>query len=175
MQQIINSNGAKMKLYSDNALSRYKGSAVAAMLGLCFCSFAMAGVDDVWNAAPPTYDTAWAQQYAGNVIPSDSSTSGRVDLYNGSTTTVSVSVPSTVSMLYVSFDLDGRGITQVAFDLQEAVARGNVRIYNRGGENADRPYDGLINVRQSGSIVTLQGQGIWTGAPVIKRVVGYSL
>lgn len=164
-----------MELNSDNALSRYKGPAVAAMLGLCFCSFAMAGVDDVWNASPPTYDTAWAKQYAGNVIPSNSSTSGRVDLYNGSTTTVSVSVPSTVSMLYVSFDLDGRGITQVAFDLQEAVARGNVRIYNRGGENADRPYDGLINVRQSGSIVTLQGQGIWTGAPVIKRVVGYSL
>lgn len=132
-------------------------------------------MDDTWNAAPATKDTAWAQTYAAPVNPSNSGSGGRMDLYNGSSTSVSVSVPSTVSMLYVSFDLDGRGVTQLTFDLPEAVARGNVRIYNRGGENADRPYDALINVKQSGGVVTLQGQGVWTGPPVIKRVVGYSL
>ncbi|POU37762.1 hypothetical protein DRM94_09375 [Aeromonas taiwanensis] len=75
----------------------------------------------------------------------------------------------------MSFDLDGRGITQLMFDLQEAVTRGDVRLYNRGGENADRPYDALIKVSRSGVLVTLRGEGVWTGAPVIKRVVGYSL
>ncbi len=58
---------------------------------------------------------------------------GRVDLYSGSSTSVNISVPTTVNVLYVSFDLDGRGITQLMFDLQEAVTRGDVRLYNRGG------------------------------------------
>lgn len=162
-----------MKLHNDNDHSRYSLAIVAIMLS--FCGKAYSGVDEVWAASPATYDTQWAQAYAAAVNPSFSGTGGRVDLYSGSSTAVSITVPSTVNVLYVSFDLDGRGITQLMFDLQEAVTRGDVRIYNRGGENADRPYDALIKVSRSGVGVTLQGQGVWTGAPVIKRVVGYSL
>ncbi|ARW85316.1 small distal tail fiber subunit (plasmid) [Aeromonas salmonicida] len=80
-----------------------------------------------------------------------------------------------MNMIYLTLDLDGRGITQVTFDLLEAVNRGNIRLYNRGGENADRPYDALIIVSKSGNILSLRGQGVWTGAPVIYRVVGYTL
>lgn len=164
-----------MKLYSDNALSRFSTRLLMAALLPCCSGTVTAGVDDVWAASPATYDTQWAQAYAAAVNPSFSGSGGRVDLYSGSSTSVNISVPTTVNVLYVSFDLDGRGITQLMFDLQEAVTRGDVRLYNRGGENADRPYDALIKVSRSGVLVTLRGEGVWTGAPVIKRVVGYSL
>lgn len=150
----------------------------SAIILLCASSIrpSFAGIDDVWNASPPTYDSSWVQQYAPPVNPSNSKDStGRVDLYNGSSTSVNVTIPSTVSMIYLTLDLDGRGITQVSFDLQEAIERGNVRLYNRGGENADRPYDALVKVSKFGSTLSLRGEGVWTGAPVIKRVVGYSL
>lgn len=162
-----------MKLYDPKALSICR-LAIVTMASL-FCGEAVCSVDDVWAASPATYDTQWAQAYAAAVNPSFSGSGGRVDLYSGSSTAVNISVPTTVNVLYVSFDLDGRGITQLMFDLQEAVTRGDVRIYNRGGENADRPYDALIRVSRSGGVVTLRGEGVWTGAPVLKRVVGYSL
>lgn len=162
-----------MKLSIDNGLSRYQAPIVAFML--FFCNEAFSGVDEVWNASPATQDTAWAQQYAAPVNPMISGNGGRVDLFNGSSTVATVGVPSTVTMIYLTLDLDGRGITQLAFDLPEAIARGNVRLYNRGGENADRPYDALVRVSSSGNTVTFRGEGIWTGSPVIKRIVGYSM
>lgn len=162
-----------MELSIDNGLSRCKGFLVATLF--LFCNDSFSGVDEVWNASPATQDTAWAQQYAAPVNPMISGAGGRVDLFNGSSTVATVGMPSSVNMIYLTLDLDGRGITQVAFDLPEAVARGNIRIYNRGGENADRPYDALVRVSSSGNTVTFRGEGVWTGAPVIKRIVGYSM
>ncbi|HDN9429586.1 hypothetical protein E4188_23850 (plasmid) [Aeromonas media] len=162
-----------MKPNVNNAISRNQLAIVA--IASLFCGKAFSGVDEVWASSPATYDTLWAQAYAAAVNPSFSGSGGRVDLYSGSSTAVNISVPTTVNVLYVSFDLDGRGITQLMFDLQDAVSRGDVRIYNRGGENADRPYDALIRVSRSGGVVTLRGEGVWTGAPVLKRVVGFSL
>ena len=43
---------------------------------VCCSGAATAGVDEVWNASPATRDTAWAQQYAGAVSPSNSGASG---------------------------------------------------------------------------------------------------
>ena len=63
-----------MNLSSDNGLSRYKGVIVSVALSLCISFTASAGVDDVWNATPPSYDTAWLQQYAGAVSPGNSGT-----------------------------------------------------------------------------------------------------
>lgn len=34
-----------------------------------YCSTVLAGVEDVWNASPPTNDTVWAQQNARPVKP----------------------------------------------------------------------------------------------------------
>lgn len=160
-----------MNLSSDNGLSRYLVPIVSFVF--LYCGKAIASVDDVWNAAPPTYDSAWAQQYAGAVIPSNSGSSIRKVLYSGRSTAVTVGLDSTMTTLYVSFDLDGRGVTQQMIDIDEAVGRGNFRVYNRGGENADRPYDALIRVSRSGNSLTLRGEGIWTGAPVIYTVIGY--
>lgn len=141
---------------------------------LTFYSFAtFAGVEDVWNASPPTNDTVWAQQNTKPVGPGWNGNGTRVQLWSGSATSASMAVDSNITTIYVTFDLDGRGVTQVMFDLQEAAARGDVRVYNRGGENADRPYDALIKVSKFGSTLTLRGEGIWTGAPVIKAVIGY--
>ncbi|MEV3801931.1 hypothetical protein RI528_00060 [Aeromonas veronii] len=63
-----------MNLSSDNGLSRYKVVLVGILL--LTCKSVTAGVDDVWNAAPPTYDTAWAQQWAGSVIPANNGGEG---------------------------------------------------------------------------------------------------
>lgn len=133
----------------------------------------LAGVEDVWNASPPTNDTVWAQQNAKQVQPGEHGSGTRVQLWSGSSTSASMSVDNNITTIYITFDLDGRGVTQVMFDLQEAAARGDVRVYNRGGENADRPYDALIKVSKFGNSLTLRGEGIWTGAPVIKTVIGY--
>ncbi len=147
---------------------------MAALLACC-SGAATAGVDDVWAASPATQDSQWVQQYSLPVNPGHNVTSGRVELYNGASTSVSVAVDPAVNMIYLTLDLDGRGVTQVSFDLLEAVNRGNVRLYNRGGENADRPYDALVIVSKAGNILNLRGQGVWTGAPVIYRVVGYTI
>lgn len=61
-----------MKLYSDNGLSRYPARLLMAALLACCSGATVAGVDDVWAASPATQDTAWAQQYAGRVGPSNS-------------------------------------------------------------------------------------------------------
>ncbi|MFQ1831834.1 hypothetical protein ACK362_17805 [Aeromonas veronii] len=160
-----------MNLSSDNGLSRYLVPIVSFVF--LYCCQARASVDDVWNATPPTYDSAWAQQYAGEVGPGNSGSSIRKVLYSGRSTAVTVGLDSTMTTLYVTFDLDGRGVTQQMIDIDEAVGRGNFRVYNRGGENADRPYDALIRVSRSGNSLTLRGEGIWTGAPVIYSVIGY--
>lgn len=149
---------------------------VAIAAGVLQCAFifpATAGIDDVWNATPSTNDGLWAHQNTPPMQPGRDNGGTRVLLWSGSSTTASMSVDSNITIIYATFDLDGRGVTQVMFDLQEAAARGDVRVYNRGGENADRPYDALIKVSKFGNSLTLRGEGIWTGAPVIKTVVGY--
>lgn len=130
-------------------------------------------MDDVWAASPATTDTRWAQANAAPVNPGHSGAGARKLLYSGRSTVVTVALDPMMTTLYVSFDLDGRGITQQMIDIEETVGRGNFRVYNRGGENADRPYDALIRVSRSGNSLTLRGEGIWTGAPVIYTVVGY--
>lgn len=162
-----------MTLSIDNGLSRYRKAVVTVALLIC-CGEALAGVDDVWNASPSIYDSvAWSEAHKNDVSPGNSGSSTRKVLYSGASTTVTVGLESTMTTLYVSFDLDGRGVTQQMIDIDEAVGRGNFRVYNRGGENADRPYDALIRVSRSGNNLTLRGEGIWTGAPVIYTVVGY--
>ncbi|MCX4117453.1 hypothetical protein, partial [Aeromonas hydrophila] len=146
---------------------------VVGALLVCCGGRAFAGVDDVWAASPATTDTQWAQAYAAPVNPANNGSSVRRVLYSGRSTVVTVGVDPTMTTLYVSFDLDGRGITQQMIDIDETVGRGNFRVYNRGGENADRPYDALIRVSRSGNSLTLRGEGIWTGAPVIYTVIGY--
>jgi hypothetical protein len=60
---------------------RLKMLKLAALLPLVFLlsagTEALAGVEDVWNASPPTNDTVWAQEHMRQVGPGDS-TSGRV-------------------------------------------------------------------------------------------------
>lgn len=56
-----------MNFSIDNGLSRYQVAFVAVMF--VFCGNALSGVDDVWNAAPATQDTVWAQARAGSVGP----------------------------------------------------------------------------------------------------------
>lgn len=156
-----------------NDVHQYIKQALPSAVLIFYSCTALAGVEDVWNASPPTNDTVWAQQNARPVEPGWNGSGTRVQLWSGSSTTASMSIDSNITTVYATFDLDGRGVTQVMFDLQEAAARGDVRIYNRGGENADRPYDALIKVSKFGSTLTLRGEGIWTGAPVIKTVIGY--
>lgn len=150
---------------------------LAALLPLVLCLNAAAKtptIDEIWAATPPTNDGLWAHQNQKPMNSDISSPGTRVQLWSGSSTSASMSIPSNITTIYATFDLDGRGVTQVMFDLQEAAARGDVRVYNRGGENADRPYDALIKVSKLGNSLTLRGEGIWTGAPVIKKVIGYS-
>lgn len=153
----------------ENTVNKYI-SIVAAFI----TTASMASVDSIWNAAPPSYDTTWIQGNSGGVTQGQSSTGKRTLLFSGRSASATVTTDPSMTMLYLSFDLDGRGVTQVMFDIEEAVGRGNVRLYNRGGENADRPYDALIRVSRIGNSVTLRGEGIWTGAPVLYTVVGYS-
>lgn len=163
-----------MNLYSDNGLSRYLCRFVTGVFFLCGSAAHAQGVDEAWNNAPATYDTTWAQLHAGQVTSGHNSSGARKLLYSGRSTTVTVGIDPAMTTLYVSFDLDGRGVTQQMVDIEETVGRGNFRVYNRGGENADRPYDALIRVSRSGNTLTLKGEGVWTGAPVIYTVVGYS-
>jgi hypothetical protein len=58
-----------MKLYSDNALSRYPTHLLMTALLACCSGAAAASVDDAWNAAPATRDTTWAQANSGPVNP----------------------------------------------------------------------------------------------------------
>lgn len=73
----------------------------------------------------------------------------------------------------MTYDLGGRGNTQYVFDIEEAVAFGGLRIYNRGGENADRPYDAVFSVSKAGSSYIITGLNSWGGTPVIKSLTGY--
>lgn len=54
---------------------------LAALLPLVFLlsagTEALAGVEDVWNASPPTHDTVWAQERMAQVKPGETTT-GRV-------------------------------------------------------------------------------------------------
>lgn len=57
-----------------------------AVLLACCSGATTAGVDDVWNAAPATQDTAWAQQYAAPVNPANNGAGlqwGAEEVHNG--------------------------------------------------------------------------------------------
>ncbi|WP_270820091.1 hypothetical protein, partial [Aeromonas sp. Y311-2] len=61
-----------MTLNIDKCHSRYLAAVVTTVLLFCCSQTAWAGVDDVWAASPPTYDSSWAQQYAIQVGPGNS-------------------------------------------------------------------------------------------------------
>ncbi len=50
----------------------FKQVLILVVLAFNSCA-ALAGVEDVWNASPPTNDTVWAQQNSKPVYPGESS------------------------------------------------------------------------------------------------------
>ena len=97
----------------------------------------------------------------------------RTVVWNGSATAISFS-RSTYQLLFVSVSVPGRGIAQASVDLQEALDVGYIKVFNYGGENADRDYGAYIKASVSGSTVTLQSIGVaFLGASPIVTVIAY--
>ena len=75
----------------------------------------------------------------------------------------------------MSVKLTYRPVVQIAFDLSDALTTGYVRIYNRGGENADRDYDGYFLITQIGGNITVTSQAVqYQSASTILNITGYS-
>ncbi|MGL4885370.1 MAG: hypothetical protein ACRC4V_03315 [Aeromonas veronii] len=77
-----------------------------------------------------------------------------------------------VNRLFILYNTSGYGWAQHEVDIALAVSIGEIRIYNRGGENADRNYDTRIAIGKSGDWVTLSTQGLWPNTAIL-GVVGY--
>lgn len=92
-------------------------------------------------------------------------------LHWGDTQQVSFNAKGLVQ-LAILYQLGNYGWTQVLVDIDFALAVGEVRIYNRGGENADRNYDVRIAISKSADIITLSTKGLWPNT-TIRGVVGY--
>lgn len=72
--------------------------------------------------------------------------------------------------IFITVNHGGRGTVQIMADLEEALRIGNIRWYNRGGENADRDYDIVLSIARAGSDITLTSAGSVTA---LYRVFGY--
>lgn len=114
------------------------------------------------NHSHPSYVTSEQLQAAVQ--------SNRNVLHWGDTQGVSVYAKG-ITLLTILYMTSGYGWAQHTFDLDFALSVGEVRIYNRGGENADRNYDTRIAINRAGDWVTLSTQGIWP-TTYIRGVVG---
>ena len=83
-----------------------------------------------------------------------------------------VDIPLEASLVSITFDLGGRGNMQHVFDPVEASVFGT-RVYNRGGQDADRPHDAVFHVSQQGAVWRISGGSSWSGTPIIRSVVIY--
>lgn len=97
--------------------------------------------------------------------------SARKELHWGDTQKVSFDGKGLVQ-LAILFQTFSYGWSQTVIDIAFALAVGEIRVYNRGGENADRDYDVRIAINQSGDTVTLSTQGMWPST-TIRGVAGY--
>lgn len=104
-----------------------------------------------------------------------STSNARKQLWSGSSTVASFNRDG-ANLITISAAVPGRGVTQLSVDINEALRHGYVKIYNRGGENADREYDGKLDFSQSGNIVTIRGVGVrFEGPASIYGVISYGI
>ena len=104
-----------------------------------------------------------------------STSNSRKQLWSGSSTVASFN-RNGANLITISAAVPGRGVTQLSVDINEALRHGYVKMYNRGGENADREYDGKLNFSQSGNIVTIRGVGVrFEGPASIYGVISYGI
>lgn len=73
------------------------------------------------------------------------------------------------NLMFITLNHDGRGQVQIVADIDEAIRLGNIRWYNRGGENADRDYDIVLTVTAAGANITIAAPDY---IPMY-RVIGY--
>jgi prepilin-type N-terminal cleavage/methylation domain-containing protein len=104
-----------------------------------------------------------------------STSNARKQLWSGSSHSAAFARDG-VNLITISTQVPGRGVTQITVDINEALRFGYVKIYNRGGENADREYDGKLVFSQSGNTVFITGVGVWFEGPaIIYGVVSYGI
>ncbi|WP_429056585.1 hypothetical protein [Aeromonas veronii] len=97
--------------------------------------------------------------------------SARVAIHWGDTQRVSFAIAN-ITRLVILLNTSNYGWMQHEVDLHFALAIGEIRIYNRGGENADRNYDVRIAISRSNDTVTLSTHGLWPST-TIRGVAGY--
>ncbi len=132
-------------------------------------------ISDAINSSPASCDSSCGVASLVTVSTNNSAAATRNQLYSGASTTVTF-LKGTNSVLYVTLAPPGRAAQQVAVDLQTALSMGYFKLYNYGGENADRDYGATVSVSQSGSYITLQTNGVaFMGPATIYNVVGFEL
>lgn len=92
----------------------------------------------------------------------------RQPLWNGSSSNATFA-RNGANLIFITLNHGGRGLVQIVADLDEAIRLGNIRWYNRGGENADRDYDIVLGVVASGTDITITAPSY---IPMY-RVIGY--
>lgn len=104
-----------------------------------------------------------------------STSNARKQLWSGSSTVASFN-RNNANLITISLALPGKPATQITVDINETIRVGGVRVYNRGGENADRDYDGSLSISQSGSYITIRSNGVDKSGPAtIYGVVSYGI
>lgn len=118
---------------------------------------------------------------AGKIISCESgvwssgSSTERTQLWAGASTVASF-LRNNANLITISLALPGKPATQITVDINETIRVGGVRVYNRGGENADRDYDGSLSISQSGSYITIRSNGVDKSGPAtIYGVVSYGI
>lgn len=120
------------------------------------------------QAAYKDVGTGADQVAAGNHSHTDIKAFARQLLWNGSSSNATFD-RNGANLIFITLNHGGRGLVQVVADLDEAIRLGNIRWYNRGGENADRDYDIVLTVVAAGANITITAPA---SIPMY-RVIGY--
>jgi len=70
----------------------------------------------------------------------------REEIFSGNSATVTFTSDTTPLLIHITFSFFGAAACMVVLDFTAFLTAGYYRIINRGGENADRNYDGAITI-----------------------------